>query len=93
MARMHFTSKLLLNSHCAHEAHTPAMYTAHIKRPVPHAPAVTHMLCGTKRRRCRLLRTHFELPWQVADICLLHELGMQPFVHTYVLLGIKLYNS
>jgi hypothetical protein len=46
-----------------------------------------------ERRRCRLLRAHFELPWQVPDICLLHELGMQPFVHTYVLQGIKLYNS
>jgi hypothetical protein len=34
-----------------------------------------------ERRRCRLLRAHFALPWQVACICLLHELGMQPFVH------------
>jgi hypothetical protein len=46
-----------------------------------------------ERRRCRLLKAHLQCPRYVPDICVLHELGMQPFVHTYVLQGIKLYNS
>jgi hypothetical protein len=44
-------------------------------------------------RRCLLLRQYLKLPHHVPKICLLHELGLQPFVHTYVLRAVGLYNQ
>ena len=40
-----------------------------------------------------MLKQHLRLPRDVPHICLLHELGLQPFVHTYVLAAVKLYNN
>jgi hypothetical protein len=46
-----------------------------------------------ERRRCRMLCAYLRLPKDTPKWCLLHELGMQPFVHRYVLSAVKLYNS
>jgi hypothetical protein len=43
-------------------------------------------------RRCQLLRQYLKLPRHIPKLCLLHELGLQPFVHTYVLRAVGLYN-
>ena len=44
-------------------------------------------------RRCQLLRGYLKLPQHVPKVCLLHELGLQPLVHTYVLRAVALYNQ
>jgi hypothetical protein len=49
--------------------------------------------CPLERRRARLLRGHFRLPKDTPTMCLVHELGLRPFVHTYVLSAVKLYNA
>jgi hypothetical protein len=46
-----------------------------------------------ERRRARLLRGHLRLPKDTPTWCLVHELGLRPFVHTYVLSAVKLYNA
>jgi hypothetical protein len=49
--------------------------------------------CPLERRRVRLLRGHLRLPKDTPTWCLVHELGLRPFVHTYVLSAVKLYNA
>lgn len=44
-------------------------------------------------RRCRLLRKYLGLPRDTPGLCLLHELGLPPMVHSYVLQAVTLYNS
>jgi hypothetical protein len=46
-----------------------------------------------ERRRCRMLCAYLRLPKDTPKWCLLHELGLQPLVHRYVLSAVKLYNA
>jgi hypothetical protein len=46
-----------------------------------------------EQRRCRLLRGLLRLPKDTPRMCLLHELGLRPLVHTYLLSAVKLYNA
>ena len=46
-----------------------------------------------ERRRCRMLCAYLRLPKDTPKWCLLHELGLQPMVHRYVLSAVKLYNA
>jgi hypothetical protein len=62
----------------------------HCKPTLPQFYALADPL---EQRRCRLLRGLLRLPKDTPHLCLLHELGLRPLVHTYVLSAVKLYNG
>ena len=43
-------------------------------------------------QRCKALRQRFRLPVAVPKLCLLHELGLAPLSHTYIVRAVRFYN-
>ncbi len=45
-----------------------------------------------EKRRCAILRQWFHLPQSTPSLCMLHELGLEPLVHTYVRQAVRWWN-
>lgn len=62
-------------------------------RDPPSLAALYRMDHVLEKRRCTLLRRWFHLPQSTPLLCMLHELGLEPLVHTYIRRAVRWWNS